>query len=137
RQLARARTFGFTEDVERLWQAGYAHGASLANTLVIGGGRLLNPDGLRFKDEHVRHKALDAIGDLALGGAPILGAYKSTRGGHRLNYAVLTALLKDASAWTYVDAPLPAPEPRERALPTRGRGEVGAFVQPAFGPEIS
>ena len=75
-------------DVAKLWSAGYALGASLENTLVVSDDRLLNPEGLRFADEFVRHKALDAIGDLALAGAPLLGAYRSVRGGHRLNHAV-------------------------------------------------
>ena len=65
---------------------------------------MLNAEGLRFADEFVRHKALDAIGDLALAGAPLLGAYRSVRGGHKLNHAVLCALMADRSAWTYVDA---------------------------------
>ena len=67
--------------------------------------RVLNEDGLRFADEFVRHKALDAIGDLALAGAPILGAYRSRRGGHRLNSLILKALFADNDAWTVVDAP--------------------------------
>ena len=91
--MARARTFGFMKDVSKLWSAGYALGASLENTLVVGDDRLLNPEGLRYADEFVRHKALDAIGDLALAGAPILGAYKSVCGGHKLNHAVLCALI--------------------------------------------
>ena len=74
----------------KLWSAGYALGASLENTLVVADDRLLNPEGLRYADEFVRHKALDAIGDLALAGAPLLGAYRSVRGGHRLNHAILT-----------------------------------------------
>jgi UDP-3-O-[3-hydroxymyristoyl] N-acetylglucosamine deacetylase len=130
RHLARARTFGFTRDVARLWNAGYALGASLENTVVVGDDSIVNAEGLRFADEFVRHKALDAIGDLALVGAPLLGAYRSIRGGHRLNYAVLSALLADASAWTIV-------EEREPARARRGRGEVGAFLQPAFAPELS
>lgn len=137
RQLARARTFGFTSDVSRLWDAGYALGASLENTLVVGEDRVLNPDGLRYADEFVRHKALDAVGDLALAGAPILGAYRSIRGGHRLNYAVLCALIADPSAWTMVEAPAATVEPREAARRGRGHGELGAFLQPAFAPDLS
>jgi UDP-3-O-[3-hydroxymyristoyl] N-acetylglucosamine deacetylase len=105
RELARARTFGFMKDVERLWAAGLALGASLENTVAIGDDRIINREGLRFADEFVRHKALDAIGDLALAGAPILGAYRSRRGGHRLNALVLKALFADADAWTMVEAP--------------------------------
>lgn len=105
RELARARTFGFMKDVERLWAAGLALGASLENTVAIGDDRIINREGLRFPDEFVRHKALDAIGDLALAGAPILGAYRSRRGGHRLNALVLKALFADADAWTMIEAP--------------------------------
>lgn len=104
-ELARARTFGFMKDVESLWAAGLALGASLENTVAIGEDRVINPEGLRFADEFVRHKALDAVGDLALAGAPILGAYRSHRGGHRLNSMVLKALLADERAWTFVEAP--------------------------------
>jgi len=107
RELARARTFGFMRDVSKLWSSGYALGASLENTLVVAEDRVLNPEGLRFADEFVRHKALDAIGDLALAGAPILGAYRSVCGGHKLNHAVLAALLADDSAWTVVEERLP------------------------------
>ncbi len=105
RELARARTFGFMKDVERLWAAGLALGASLDNTVAIGDDRVINREGLRFADEFVRHKALDAVGDLALAGAPILGAYRSHRGGHRLNALVLKALFADADAWTMIEAP--------------------------------
>ena len=104
RELARARTFGFMRDVAKLWSAGYALGASFENTLVITENRVLNPDGLRYPDEFVRHKALDAIGDLALAGAPLLGAYRTVLGGHKLNHAVLSALMADPEAWTVVDS---------------------------------
>jgi UDP-3-O-[3-hydroxymyristoyl] N-acetylglucosamine deacetylase len=108
REIGRARTFGFMRDVSKLWSSGYALGASLENTVVVADERILNPEGLRFPDEFVRHKALDAIGDLALAGAPILGAYRSIRGGHKLNHAVLAALLGDPTAWTVVEERLPA-----------------------------
>ena len=104
-ELARARTFGFMSDVERLWAAGLALGASLENTIAIGDDRIINREGLRYADEFVRHKTLDAIGDLALAGAPILGAFRSRRGGHRLNNLVLKALFADDEAWTMVEAP--------------------------------
>src|SRR5260370_16323646 len=90
REIARARTFGFMRDVSKLWSAGYALGASLENTLVVTDDRVLNPEGARFRDEFVRHKVLDAIGDLSLVGAPLLGAYRSGRGGHKLNYPVMS-----------------------------------------------
>src|SRR5712671_535674 len=104
KEVARARTFGFMQDVSKLWSAGYALGATFDNTLVVSDDRVLNAEGLRFADEFVRHKALDAVGDLALAGAPLLGAYRSVRGGHKLNHAVLCALMADPSAWTYADA---------------------------------
>ncbi len=130
RELARARTFGFMRDVSKLWSAGYALGASLENTVVIAENRVLNPEGVRFADEFVRHKAVDAIGDLALSGAPLLGAYRSVRGGHKLNHAVLTALMADRSAWAYVEIP------ETRRL--RGHADLpAAFTSPAYGPEVS
>ena len=130
RDLARARTFGFMRDVAKLWGAGYARGASIDNTVVITDDRVLNPEGVRYADEFVRHKAVDAIGDLALSGAPLIGAYRSVRGGHKLNHAVLTALFADRSAWTYVEMP-------EIRRP-RGYADLATgFVMPAYGPEVS
>jgi UDP-3-O-[3-hydroxymyristoyl] N-acetylglucosamine deacetylase len=129
-ELARARTFGFMRDVAKLWNAGYALGASFENTLVITDHRVLNPEGLRFADEFVRHKALDAIGDLSLAGAPLLCAYRSVRGGHSLNHAVVSALMADRSAWTVVEAT----ETPRRVV----RGHVAAgMVAPAYAPETS
>jgi UDP-3-O-[3-hydroxymyristoyl] N-acetylglucosamine deacetylase len=104
RELSRARTFGFMKDVERLWAAGFALGSSLENSVVIGDdNRIVNPEGLRYRDEFVRHKALDAVGDLALAGAPFIGCYRSYRGGHKLNSLVLKALLSDRSAFDFVE----------------------------------
>jgi UDP-3-O-[3-hydroxymyristoyl] N-acetylglucosamine deacetylase len=132
REIARARTFGFMKDVSKLWSAGFALGASFDNTLVISDDRVLNPEGLRFADEFVRHKVLDAIGDLALAGQPLLAAYKTVRGGHKLNHAVLSALMADTSAWRVVEA---AAEPVRRA---RGQAPIAAgVVAPAFGPDLS
>jgi UDP-3-O-[3-hydroxymyristoyl] N-acetylglucosamine deacetylase len=113
-EVANARTFGFMSDVERLWKAGLALGANLTNTIAIGDGRIMNREGLRDPLEFVRHKMLDAIGDLSLAGFPLLGSFRSVRGGHRLNSTVLNALLGDASAWTMVQAP------RVRAVRPRG-----------------
>jgi UDP-3-O-[3-hydroxymyristoyl] N-acetylglucosamine deacetylase len=104
-EISRARTFGFMSDVEKLWKAGLALGADLSNTVAIGDGKVMNREGLRYPQEFVRHKMLDAIGDLALAGMPLLGAYRSYRGGHRLNSMVLQALFADASNWTVVQAP--------------------------------
>jgi UDP-3-O-[3-hydroxymyristoyl] N-acetylglucosamine deacetylase len=130
RDLARARTFGFMRDVSKLWNAGYALGASLDNTVVIAEDRVLNAEGIRFPDEFVRHKAVDAIGDLALAGAPLIGAYRSVRGGHKLNHAVLTALMADRSAWAYVEMP-------ETRRP-RGHADLAVgFAAAAYGPDVS
>jgi len=131
RELARARTFGFMRDVTKLWSAGYALGASFENTVVIAAERILNAEGMRFPDEFVRHKAVDAIGDLALAGAPLIGAYRSVRGGHKLNHAVVTALMADPSAWTYGELEEPARRPR-------GHADLAAgFMAPAYGPDVS
>ena len=89
REISRARTFGFVADVKKLWQAGFALGSSLENSVALDGEAILNPEGLRYRDEFVRHKALDAIGDLALAGAPMIGAYHAYRPGHTLNRAML------------------------------------------------
>jgi UDP-3-O-[3-hydroxymyristoyl] N-acetylglucosamine deacetylase len=136
RELSRARTFGFMRDVAKLWSAGYALGASFENTLVINEHRLLNPEGLRFVDEFARHKALDAIGDLALAGAPLLGAYRSVRGGHTLNHAVLSALMADPSAWTMVEGLEGRREAPRRVI--RGHADVATgLVAPAYGADLS
>lgn len=102
-ELARARTFGFMGDVEKLWKAGFALGASLENTVAIDGNAVVNPEGLRFADEFVRHKMLDAVGDLSLAGHALLATYKSHCSGHRLNVAVLEALLSDRANYAIVD----------------------------------
>ncbi|HWB45524.1 MAG TPA: UDP-3-O-acyl-N-acetylglucosamine deacetylase [Hyphomicrobiaceae bacterium] len=104
-EISRARTFGFMRDVESLWKAGLALGASLDNTIALGDEKIMNAEGLRYPQEFVRHKMLDAVGDLALAGAPIVGSYRSVRGGHKLNARVLQALFADAEAWTMVRAP--------------------------------
>lgn len=104
-EISKARTFGFMRDVEKLWKAGLALGASLENTVAIGEDKILNREGLRHPQEFVRHKMLDAVGDLALSGHQLLGAYRSVKGGHKLNAYVLKALFADATAWTLVQAP--------------------------------
>ena len=105
REIAGARTFGMMKDVERYWKAGFALGASLENTVAVGETAVVNPEGLRFPDEFVRHKVLDAVGDLALAGLPIQGAYRSFCGGHRLNVGVLSALFSDRANYAVVEAP--------------------------------
>lgn len=104
REISRARTFGFMKDVERLWAAGYALGSSLENTVVIGDDdRVINMEGLRYSNEFVRHKMLDAMGDLALAGARFIGCFRSFRGGHKLNAQALRRLLSDRSAFEIVE----------------------------------
>lgn len=117
RELSRARTFGFMKDVERLWAAGFALGSSLENSVVIGDDhRVINPEGLRHRDEFVRHKALDAVGDLALMGAPFIGCFRSYRGGHKLNALTVKALLADRTAFDFVEAQTSRPRARHADL---------------------
>ena len=134
REISRARTFGFMSETARLWRAGFALGASFENSVVFDEERLLNPEGLRFADECARHKVLDAIGDLALAGLPLLGLYRSKRGGHKLNHAVLTALMADRSAWRVVEGEAAR---RSRTLAEVGSGMMGGMVAPAYGPDVS
>jgi UDP-3-O-[3-hydroxymyristoyl] N-acetylglucosamine deacetylase len=134
REISRARTFGCMNDVARLWSAGFALGASFENSVVFDEERLLNVEGLRYSDECARHKVLDVVGDLALAGLPLLGAYRSVRGGHKLNHAVLTALLADRSAWRVLESDAVR---RPRGYAEAGSGMVGGMVAPAYGPEMS
>jgi UDP-3-O-[3-hydroxymyristoyl] N-acetylglucosamine deacetylase len=134
REICRARTFGCVNDVARLWSAGFALGASFENSVVFDETRLLNTEGLRYGDECVRHKVLDVIGDLALAGLPLLGAYRSIRGGHKLNHAVLTALLADRTSYRVVEAETAR---RSRTHAEVGSGMVGGMVAPAYGPDVS
>jgi UDP-3-O-[3-hydroxymyristoyl] N-acetylglucosamine deacetylase len=103
-EIAPARTFGFAEHLWQLRRRGLARGGSIKNAVLLREGRVANREGLRFRDEFVRHKALDVIGDLALAGAPIIGHYRSHRPGHRLNVELLRLLMNDRSAWTRVSA---------------------------------
>ncbi len=135
REIARARTFGLMCDQARLWGAGYARGASFENTVVFDEERLLNTEGLRYADECVRHKVLDVVGDLALAGLPLLGAYRSVRGGHKLNHAVLTALLADRTAWRVVEGE--AARRPTRPVIEVGSGIVGGRIAAAYGPDVS
>ena len=102
--VGRARTFGFLHELEWLRARGYAKGASLDNAVAISPNGVMNDGGLRYPDELARHKVLDVVGDLALAGAPILGAFQGYRSGHRLNNMVLRALFADASAWRWEGA---------------------------------
>jgi len=128
RDIARARTFGFMKDVERLWAAGYALGSSLENSLVIGDdNRVINIGGLRYPNEFARHKTMDAMGDLALAGARFIGCFRSYRGGHRMNAAALRRLLSDRSAFDVV----------ETTRRERGRtAEMIAVTGPVFAPWV-
>lgn len=101
RELANCRTFGFLHEVEALRAAGLANGGSLHNAVVIDEGKVLNPEGLRRPDEFVRHKAMDAIGDLYLLGAPLLGRYEGRYAGHGLNNALVRAVLGTPAAWRF------------------------------------
>lgn len=118
-ELAPARTFGWLDDWPRLKAAGLALGGSLDNAVVISGDRVLNAGGLRFADEFVRHKLLDALGDLYLAGGPILGHFRGVRSGHALNRRLLAALFADRNAWLMTTLADPA--------------ELGAFARPEIG----
>ncbi len=126
-EIAGARTFGFVKDLEKLLPMGLCRGSSLENSVAIRDDRVLNPEGLRFANEFVRHKMLDAIGDLALSGNPIMGLYRSYKGGHKMNFEALKALLSDRSAWTMVEMPVRRESPA---------AEIGAgMAAPVYGPE--
>ncbi len=101
KEISRARTFGFMHEVEYLRSNGLARGGSLDNAIVLDEYRVLNADGLRYDDEFVKHKVLDAIGDLYMLGHPILGAFYAYKSGHALNNQLLRALMQDETAWEY------------------------------------
>lgn len=100
-ELADCRTFGFAHEVEALRAMGLARGGSLDNVVVIDGDRILNPEGLRRSDEFVRHKALDAVGDLYVLGAPVLGRFTGVKAGHDMNNRLVRALASKRSAWRW------------------------------------
>jgi UDP-3-O-[3-hydroxymyristoyl] N-acetylglucosamine deacetylase len=127
REISRARTFGFMRDVEKLWSAGFALGASLENTVAIGEDGIINPEGLRYADEFVRHKILDAVGDLSLAGLPLLGTYRSYCGGHRLNFSVLEALFATRANYAIVEA---------GTRRESGYADLGLAGIAAYAPEI-
>lgn len=101
KEISRARTFGFMHEVEYLRSNGLARGGSLDNAIVLDEYRVLNADGLRYEDEFVKHKVLDAIGDLYMLGHPILGAFYAHKSGHALNNQLLRTLVQDETAWEY------------------------------------
>lgn len=100
-ELAAARTFGFEHEVAQLHAMGLGKGGSLDNAVIVSGDRVLNEEGLRFDDEFARHKALDAVGDLYLAGAPLLARFHGERTGHALNNRLLQAMFADETAWCY------------------------------------
>jgi UDP-3-O-[3-hydroxymyristoyl] N-acetylglucosamine deacetylase len=122
KEVSRARTFGFMREVEALRAMGLARGGSLDNAVVVDEYRILNSEGLRFADEFVRHKVLDAIGDLYLLGHPLIGAFSAHKSGHSLNNRLLRELMADSSAWEYATF--------ERAEDAP-RGFPQLFAQPA------
>ncbi len=117
-QLSRARTFGLLDEVSRLREAGLARGGSLDNVIVVNGDRVLNSGGLRYEDEFVRHKLLDAVGDLYLAGAPLVGHFRGVRSGHAHTRRLLTALFSDPEAWAWT-----APAAACRSLTIDHEGE--------------
>jgi UDP-3-O-[3-hydroxymyristoyl] N-acetylglucosamine deacetylase len=107
-ELARARSFCLLDDIDRMRAAGFARGGSLDNAVVVSGDRVLNAGGLRYADEFVRHKLVDALGDLYLAGAPLIGRFRGVRSGHALTGKLLAALFADPDAWcrtTLANAP--------------------------------
>ncbi|MSO85672.1 MAG: UDP-3-O-acyl-N-acetylglucosamine deacetylase [Rhodospirillales bacterium] len=116
KELSRARTFGFLEDVEKLRALGLARGGSLANAIVVDAGRVLNEEGLRYEDEFVRHKTLDALGDLYLAGAMVIGAFRGVRSGHGANNRLLRTLFADPTAWRLDDLTIAESEAAESAF---------------------
>jgi UDP-3-O-[3-hydroxymyristoyl] N-acetylglucosamine deacetylase len=112
KEVSRARTFGFMQEVEYMRSQGLGLGGSLDNAIVMDEYRVINPDGLRFEDEFVKHKMLDAIGDLYLLGHSLIGAFSGYKSGHALNNALCRALLADQGAWEFTtfDSPEEAPD---------------------------
>ncbi|SMC09095.1 UDP-3-O-acyl-N-acetylglucosamine deacetylase [Nitratiruptor tergarcus] len=120
-EIAKARTFGFLKEVQYLRSIGLARGGSLENAIVLDENRVLNPEGLRYPDEFVRHKVLDAIGDLSLLGCPIMGEYEAYAGSHALNHALTKQLLANPDAYEIVE--------------TKGTNEEGFVLGAAYAKE--
>ncbi len=116
KEIAPARTFGFLKDVKMLRSRGLAKGGSLDNAIVVGDSGILNKNDLRFKNEFVRHKILDAVGDISLLGYPIYGHIIANRAGHTLNIKLLRKLLTFSDSWEFVSAPRKAESPRELTM---------------------
>ncbi len=128
-ELAQARTFGFAHEVEAMRARGLGRGGSLENAVVIGDDGVLNPGGLRYDDEFVRHKALDALGDLYLAGAPILGRFLGERAGHMMHVEVLKALFADEANWTLTTSTAPVAAPIRRMAVAGGVALAGAAAE--------
>ncbi|HVJ38159.1 MAG TPA: UDP-3-O-acyl-N-acetylglucosamine deacetylase [Stenotrophomonas sp.] len=111
KEISRARTFGFMRDLEYMRERNLGLGGSMDNAIVLDEFRVLNDDGLRYTDEFVRHKILDAVGDLYLAGGPILGAYEGFKSGHALNNKLVRALLAQQEAWEWVSFPAGTAQP--------------------------
>jgi len=122
KEVSRARTFGFVQDVEAMRAQGLAMGGSLDNAVVMDEYRILNADGLRYDDEFVKHKALDAIGDLYLAGHAIIGAFSGFKSGHAMNNQLLRALLNDREAWAYCSFEKAEDAPRYMAWQPQASG---------------
>ncbi len=120
KEIARARTFGFMQDVETLRANGLALGGSMDNAIVMDEFRILNSDGLRYADEFVKHKILDAVGDLYLLGHPIIGAYSAHKSGHALNNQLLRVLAADVTAWEFVTFENESAGPAFARMPPNG-----------------
>jgi UDP-3-O-[3-hydroxymyristoyl] N-acetylglucosamine deacetylase len=117
REVARARTFCFRRDIERMQAAGLAKGGSLANAIVVDEFSILNPEGLRFPDEFARHKVLDAVGDLALFGLPVVGALTAVKSGHAMNQALVRKVLADPASHRVVRVSAETEAPRRAGVP--------------------
>ncbi|MCB1580682.1 MAG: UDP-3-O-acyl-N-acetylglucosamine deacetylase [Rhodospirillales bacterium] len=124
--IATARTFGFLHEVEWMRSQGLALGGSLDNAIVLDQGHVMNPEGLRFNDEFIRHKLLDAIGDLYLAGAPIMGAYDGYKAGHEMNNLILHALFADEEAYEWVNEMPPQAARRKNKRPVARTVEIQA-----------
>lgn len=127
REIARARTFGFLRDVDRLRAMGLARGGSIENAVVIDDFSILNPEGLRYPDEFARHKLLDTLGDIATLGAPVLGALTAHKTGHALNQKLVAKVLADASSYEFVTA----------RLRSDAAGQLELDEVPAFAPSAA
>ena len=117
REVSRARTFGFMRDLEFMRERNLGLGGSMDNAIVLDEFRVLNDDGLRYANEFVRHKILDAVGDLYLAGHPILGAFEGFKSGHALNNKLVRALLAEPSAWEEVSFDAQAEAPVSYGVP--------------------